>query len=388
MPDSSEVTRILNQATAIADTGFLPVEMKELPYKGKSIFRIEDLSTRIILNRVSKILRMTAGVKQTDRTTTIRRIARLLAEGAAHRVYKFDVQSFYESIDLHHTWDYIDNLPTTDRQTSRLLRSFVDFCGDKDISGAPRGLAVSAVLAEMTLRQFDAQLRSLPCTYFYARYVDDILLVTPGTELISDLKKQISDLLPPGLRFHPLKSQNVDLKPYKKSSPQVESNFDFLGYSISVSEIRRATDDRLYRSVRLDIALKKIARLKTRLAKATLQLLTDGKFTDFEDRIKFLSGNYNIVESRWKRRINVGLYCNYRLVDAETSSSLPAMDKFYHAWVLGYGGALSARLEAALTPAQKARLVTYSFATSFKARRFYHFNAARLREIRECWVYA
>ncbi|RYF44587.1 MAG: hypothetical protein EOO38_17600 [Cytophagaceae bacterium] len=150
----------MERAALIARTGFLPVEVKELPFKGKSIYRIEDVPTRVVLNRISRILRG-GGVKQADRTTTVKRMSKLLAEGAAHRVYKFDVQSFYESIDLSHTWDYIDNLPETDRQTSRLLRSFVDFCGDKDILGVPRGLAISAVLAEMALRQFDAQLRSL-----------------------------------------------------------------------------------------------------------------------------------------------------------------------------------------------------------------------------------
>ncbi|MBJ3785933.1 antiviral reverse transcriptase Drt3a [Devosia sediminis] len=386
--DAKQAERVVNQAVQIALTGLPPVAVYSHPFKGKEIFRISDPATNIVLNRASRILRSGANVKQTDRTTTVKRISKILSEGARHRVYQFDIQSFYETIDLSDVWDYVDNLPSTDRQTSKVLRSFVDLCSDNSISGAPRGLGISAVLAELSLREFDLKLKSLATTYFYARYVDDILLITSGDEAPLQTNELVAGLLPSGLRLHPTKSKHFDLAAHAKNSPASESEINFLGYRMAISEIRRTEDERLHRIVSLDISSKKVSRLKVRIARATLEFLTDGKFSDFEDRMKVLSGNYNIVESRWRRRINVGLYCNYRLVDADRSTSLPAMDKFLRAWILGYGGTLSSRLAAALTPQQSARLIAFSFEASFRSRRFYHFPANRLRELRKCWVYA
>ena len=63
--------------------------------------------------------------------------------------------------------------------------------------GIPRGIGISAYLSELYMRDIDIKIKSLEDVIYYARYVDDIIvIICPKTEstkkdYLSELKKII-----------------------------------------------------------------------------------------------------------------------------------------------------------------------------------------------------
>ena len=50
-------------------------------------------------------------------------------------------------------------------------------------SGVPRGFGVSAYLSELYMREIDNEIKALPDVIYYARYVDDIVIIfSPKTK--------------------------------------------------------------------------------------------------------------------------------------------------------------------------------------------------------------
>lgn len=384
----SFIDGILGRCAHVVQYGFPHQYFAETCIRGKTVYRLDDLPSRVVLRRINRNLRRSTQTKQTDRNTTIRRLSKLLSEGAKHRVYKFDVKSFYETVDIDEIWLSVDENTAIDRKTSVLLRSFIDLCRDNDVTGVPRGLSISATLSELALRGFDQFCRDMEETYFYARYVDDIVLVTNGNEDPEEFKEKIAGQLPTSLRFHGEKSRVFDLQAFKKNDPPDTRAIDFLGYKLLFSQIVAGDGNRLYRDVKIDISDRKANRIKTRLVKSTEEFLHTRDLDDFVDRVKMLTGNYNIHSYRENRRVNVGLYCNYRLVDPTTSSSLLGLDKFFRAWVMGHCGPMSARFSAALSKQERLMLLKYSFQSSFSKRTFHHLSSDRIAVLKSCWSYA
>lgn len=225
-------------------------------------------------------------------------------------------------------------------------------------------------------------------TYFYARYVDDIILVTAGNEDPIKFAQNMKDQLPSSLGFHPIKSKPYELGAFQKNAPEDIKEIDFLGYKLSVGQIVRNNSNQLERAVSIDISDIKADRIKFRIVKSICEFNHTDDIEDFIDRIRILSGNYNLFSMREGRSVNVGLYCNYRLIDVEQSKNLREIDRFYRGWILGHCGPVSARFRSRITEGQKTALLRYSFVNSYQKRSFYHFSQDRLVELKKCWKYA
>ena len=65
-------------------------------------------------------------------------------------------------------------------------------------SGVPRGMNISATMSELYMRKFDRWIRSFDSVYFYARFVDDIIVFSNSLKdsliLIANLNSQLSEL--------------------------------------------------------------------------------------------------------------------------------------------------------------------------------------------------
>lgn len=152
---------------------------------------------------------------------------------------KIDLQSFYPSIPhklvLSSTWKrirkkelrqlIINSISTPTVPESRGSRALAE-----NKKGVPQGLAVSNLLAEISMLRLDAVFSNIPDTW-YCRYVDDILIFTTtgkaetlALEIISKLKRM-------GLNAH---------KPGPGSKTKIGSlteQFSFLGYLIERDQI-------------------------------------------------------------------------------------------------------------------------------------------------------
>ena len=164
--------------------------------------------------------------------------------------------------------------------------------------GIPRGLGLSSDLAELFLKVIDKQIQELQDVAYYARYVDDIIiLVAPNktTEKSTYLPKVRELLSKHGLALNEAKTFDCDRNSYQKK-------FNYLGYEFTLKN----------GAVDIDITSDKFTKLKKRLissfkayekqrhknSKAAYRLLLK--------RIKFLTSNTRLVNN--KGNAFVGVY--------------------------------------------------------------------------------
>lgn len=97
--------------------------------------------------------------------------------------------------------------------------------------GVPQGLAVSNILAEISLRTIDEEIHGTSGIW-YKRYVDDILILTPQGEAAAVAANVIKRLESLGLSPHPIEDENS-----KSKLSTLDDPFSFLGYQIDLDGI-------------------------------------------------------------------------------------------------------------------------------------------------------
>lgn len=375
----------VDTAAAMGRNGLAPISLIKSKLRGKDVYQTASLPHKLVLRHVTSNIRRVTGVKQDNRQFIISCISSLVSEGTAFRVYKFDIKSFYESVHVRSIVNDLSSDLAFSGQSVRALQSLFAELELQGIAGLPRGMAVSATLAEYLLRPFDAEMSNSLGVWYYSRFVDDILVITDGLETPAEFTALASTLLPSGLRFND-KSKHFTFLPFKKNNPNVtEDAFNFLGYNFTVGKAYRDPGDKkVKRTVTLDIAPSKVLKIKSRIAKSLLTFRADANFNDLIDRFKILSGNFNFVDSKTGTRRSSGIYFNYPLISSNPPS-LVELDRFVRASLLATTP--KNKIRPAITAAQRLALLRLSFRGGHEKRRFFAFSSARLAELTGCWRY-
>jgi hypothetical protein len=379
-------SKILNYAVNYADAGFDNLFLERNLVRGRDLYQYSSFSKELLLRKLSRNIKILTQVSQSDRDTIIRSLIALLGEGEDYRVYKLDIKNFYPALDRMH----IDHLLRSDSRfpptSYRVWQSFSHSLASKSIPGLPPGLSLSATLSEYAMKEFDRQVTNLPGVYYFARYVDDMVVLTVGQNDEAIFLNAVAEHLPKGLHLNPKKTKSVSICGKSKDSPVLDGAFDFLGYQLSIST-KYKCDNRFVREVKTDIAEKKISRLKTKIALSLLDFINGGSFQDLEDRFKLITGNYHIYDHGRNFRRNVGIYYNYSRISPGSSAGFDKLDAFLRSILLSRQGNICNRLYAILSNNQRRILLKYTFNSSFKNRTHYHFNADRLSQLIKCWKY-
>jgi hypothetical protein len=283
--------------------------------------------------------------------------------------------------------------PISLRLANALIKSYSATNG----RGIPRGLAISATFAEVVLKDFDKAVAHKSGVYFYARYVDDIIVVTNHAESSEQFLRHVRNNLPVGLSLNDRKTQCVSIDtrvaPIASSAASTTAHlceFEFLGYAFKVHQpIKSGPKNSLsyYRSVEVEISNRKIRKLKTRIVRSMLQFRKDGNWTDLLDRITFLTSNFNIHDYNTAKRKLAGIYYGYPQLTAEKSISLMALDNFLRSVILSKSGRLCSSTGLMPSSRQKRVLLSKSFIKGHAKRLFTNFSMTRIKEIQECWIY-
>lgn len=377
-------SKIASRAADHIRNNLAAMQLDIVHVKKKPTYHVRGISYSVIVRRLNTILKLTLGPRQPDRDAIIRQLATILREGVTHRVYKFDIKSFFESVDIDQVVRDLTEERIVPRVAIGVLEDYAARLKSLGLSGLPRGLALSSTLAECALRSFDAHTSRLPEVYFYARYVDDIVIVTSGRENKVAFEKLLKKKLPIGLIFNSAKTAIKDIEVHKKSNGQaILASFDYLGYRINVHETKRNKDNKLMRDVTLTIAPKKLTRLKSRICSAILDHVTRPNFTTLVDRLKLLSGNYNRRDLSTGASRNIGLYCNYRR--ATSSHGLAEVDRFLRSTAVGSRSRISRKLAAVSSVRERRKLLQINFEASFNSKTFYNFPISCIIELSNCW---
>lgn len=377
----------ISQAAQIAVLGYGAVGLKTSMLRGKAVYQLADLSDQLVARHITSNIRRVTSVKQDDRQFIVTCLAKLMAEGLPFRVYKFDIASFYESVSPTQILDRLERDTAFSGQSVRALRSLFTQLDALNVRGLPRGMSLSATLAEYLLRDMDRNLASARGVRFYARFVDDIIIITDGKEDAVEFRSLAKDALPMGLAFNK-KSNSWAFSPWAKGNTDaIEHRIDFLGYRFSVSLVHRdpALEKRV-RRVSLDIAPSKVRKLKTRLAKALIAYAVDNDFDILRDRVRLLTSNFRFTQKGSGARRTSGIYFNYPLVSGDASIALRELDNFLLSTLTSRHP--KNRLRPVMSAKHRQHLLNLRFRDGFEQKRFFAFSSGRLAQITRCWAYA
>ena len=379
---------LVSHAVNHAANGFSNLVLDTHTKNCKLVYDTALLSQDLVLRKLRHNFKQLTQVRQADRDETIMSLRSLLGDCSAVRIYKLDIKSFYESIDRSHIESKLSRDLGFPASSLYVFRSFSSQLEGKNISGVPRGLAISETLTEYVMRPFDRSVQQQACVYYYGRYVDDIVILTTGKENKKDFMKDLRALLAPGLSFNQGKCQVIDItkgKPHDQNGVvPLAGSFDFLGYRFRVFD-RSKVGKTVRRNVQLDISPKKVRRLKTRLVLALRRYVLDDDFGELIDRFKILTGNYSIYDYDTGVRRKVGIGSNFRLIDRKDSQALLELDAFIHKVVSGTQGNLCAGLHPKLNSTRKRYLLKFRFSQAFNPKTYHHLNPARVAKSIDCW---
>jgi hypothetical protein len=360
--------------------------------KGKAAYRIRTLSDEIVVRKLALNIKKITKPRRSDRSDVVSNLCRFLEEGVPYRIYRLDVKGYYESFKHSDIRERLLTLPDLCPLDRRHLDALLGHFSTLGGTGLPRGMAISAIVSDALMADFDSWVLSNPSVYFFGRYVDDIVIVTNLTEDQSAFLGQVKDMLPDGLVLNEKKLSVSTLgeKPQqvKASLPLHKCDVDYLGYRFSVFDPLDTSivGKKVFRLVSVEITPSKVERFKTRIVRS---------FRDFNDtidsgllvdRVKFLTSNFSVYDKNTCKRKLAGIYYGYPLLSA-SSESLDELDKFLRNAVLSSKGRVFKKSAAALPSTVKRMLLSLSFRAGHRERRFVHFSSSKIRQIQECWKY-
>lgn len=385
--DEAFKAQVIADAVQIGEQGFGGIQINKAKLKGKPIYQLGGYPPLLVARHIAANVKRITGAKQDNRQFIVQCLSSLLQEGMSFRAYRLDIKNFYESVDGAKVLDDLRLNEGFSGQSALALQSLFSELKSQGVSGLPRGLGLSAVLAEYFLRDFDDSIANANEVWFYVRFVDDIFIITSGKEDKAQFETSLENALPDGLEYNSKKNRLMDFEPFTKSQSGVEHVFSYLGYQFEVSRVQREQGGSAFsRKVAIDIAPSKVKKLKTRIVRTLIAFANDGDYENLKSRIRLLTSNFNFVDRQSGIRRVSGIYFNYPLTDPDQSSSLPELDSFLRNSLISSHP--KNKWRPSITKAQRRELLNLTFDGGFRSRRFYNFGPATLAKLVACWRYA
>lgn len=379
--------RIIAETLSLSQVGFQSKnEFIESKFKNKKIFKASNISGDLALYKATKNLKELSKPRISDRDSIVESIKVLLEEEVPYKIYRLDIKDFYESVDAQKIFREMCLKYPVSVPTKSIVESAIRCIG---IPGLPRGLGLSAILSEFRMSGFDSWLKREPSIFYYCRFVDDIILITNGSEDEKNFFKQLVAKLGEDLTLNKKKSYQVDF-----NSKRDAGCFEYLGYVFHVTTqfIPRApgkfNPDKYIRKINLDISSKKIKKIQSKVVRAMLAYRENGDFSLLKDRIAVLASNFIMRDKRTGFRRKSGIYYSYKYISYSHSVALKKLDKFLVGFISrGYEKLSGSKKTLLLSRGEKKQLLDFSFDRGFRERKVLHFTPGQLINIYECWRY-
>lgn len=327
-----------------------------------------DIYDLLVLRKLNNNIKKIYNIKQADRNSIINQVSTLLSEDSRDMyVTRLDIKDFYQNIDTDIILNKLlkNDILLSYHSKYLLKQLFLNHIQFQNKKGLYYGLNLSATLSELYMRDFDKKIKSLNGVYYYARYVDDIIIFSFKEIDIKELIEN-KNYLPEGL------SINTEKYEYLKIVGSSNFKLDFLGYEFKYMKTEK--------KLNVSISTNKINKIKTRIILSFLDYIKNKRFNLLHDRIKFITGNYNIYKND-NRYLNGGLSYNYKLVNDE--SVFKELDNFLIKTIFSKKGSLGKK--NSLTIQEKKILKKYSFLFSFKNSVLHKFSRNKHGIIKRCW---
>jgi len=355
----------LGNTIAEGTYGFQIKQYWDLYLNGQGKRTMAYLCQNLVLRKLHKNIKRIYAVQQADRNTIVKQMKLLLTENVDMRIIRLDVRHFYESIDRQRIFAKLVDDARLSYHSLMLLQSLFNDPTIAAGSGLPRGLGISAVLSELYMKYFDLNFKKIEGVYYYARFVDDIIVFCS-----SEASKEIAwkyageELTKIGLQLNEEKSYSLDPNKFG-------AELTYLGYTFKKTRKR----------LNVTIAQKKLKVIKTRLTKTFVRYSKDHDFDLLKLRIKFLTGNFTLYNPHTLLPIKVGIFFNYKM--ANDVSVLKDLDIYYQRLLHCRNGRFGSAI--ALTKSHVKELEKYSFYFGFYHHVNHHFTTDQMVKIANCW---
>lgn len=296
---------------------------------GKQIYTIEKEAKYFFLSKVlQNKIKQVYDIHPTNRHLIIAQLKELLGEPIPKIVVRGDIKNFYESINFNEDIEALKNDHLLSSKAINILYNLYEqykMLSKSDI-GIPRGIGVSAYIAEYHMKKFDDAVRKMDNLLLYARFVDDFVAVFSLNSnnqedgcLIDTIRKEI---LKRNLEPHDDSSEKA-LKAITFLYDKKTNEFSFLGYKFKTIE----------NDVRVGLSESKIKKYENkidRIFKSFFIAITPDE-QKMSKRLHLLFLRLNMLTRGYyllgyKGRLSVSVKSSYPLLD--DLSTLDTLDEF------------------------------------------------------------
>lgn len=340
---------------------------------GKHVYVVADEPSHYYaIKQLIRNLARLYKLKPANRNLIVSQLSHFLRDGFPYHVIKLDISNFFESIDQA---QIIQKLVDDQLLSSKsliilknILWKYSNIAGTPNF-GLPRGIGVSSYLSELFMKDFDRKISNMSEVVFYARYVDDIILIFAPSKM-SDVKKYLSNLTTE-IEKKNLKLNDAKTKEFATSDKNW--SFEYLGYAFVKSEKKNSKIPEVYLSEkkfnkylsRLHACYKKHEQQRPKNQKAAFRLLIK--------RIQYITGNTQLSHS--KENAYVGIYFGS-----------PHLTNLRQLKILDYR--LKKYTKALTSKKLKDRLAQYSFVSGYTEKIYRRFHRRdEFKKIIKAWKY-
>ncbi len=335
--------------------------------KGKPVFCIDaEPEAFFVIKQLQRNIHRIYGVKQANRHDLVCQLRDMLGSKFPFELVRTDISSFYESIDRKRLVEKLDRdqllSPASKKYIKQVLNSYCVISGTT--TGIPRGVGISAYLAELYLTPVDKKIRAIPGLVLYCRFVDDIVAVfarPPIGKNLGSFKDMIIAIFGDnGLTHNAVKTSEFKLA---DTDPK---KFEYLGYRFLLKPGQ----------FEISPSAAKVAKYRARMDAAFADYWQEkpvnskGAFRKLVGRIKYLTGNTRLSNS--KSCAVTGIYFNNSIVT--DLSSFELLDK-----------RLKTRIAELKRSSLQKQLKKLKFTTGFEQRRYHDFSTRELQMIVRAW---
>lgn len=325
----------------------------------------EDAVSYFIIKQIQRNIRKLYKVKQSDRHQIVSQLSLLLDNKFPKHLIRTDIKEFYESIPHDSLLEIIEHENLLSYTSKQYIKSILKEYKVKSGSekGLPRGIGISAYLAELYMREFDRKVKSDGEVIFYARYVDDIVVLyapKPDSKMFKkfwDIKLLAQDYC--------LKVNFDKTKVFPKT--KLSYKFDYLGYEFNFDGNKLILDiskNKLEKyKKRVDLSFQNYENTCSKKRKLAAKLLFN--------RLTFLTSNTKLFGS--KTGTLIGVYFSNKLIN-EPLKKLKGADCY-----------LQHKINELKNSDLKEKLEHLSFVEGFKNKSFHTYSRNQLEQIIRVW---
>lgn len=245
-----------------------------------------------VLKQLQENIKNAFKINQPDRYEITNQVINMLDNDFPKFVIRTDITSFFESIPHDKLKEKINKNHILNAESKRIiddiLTQYKNLTGFQ--KGVPRGVGISSYLSELYMRDIDNKIKALPNLTYYARYVDDMILIFTPNRKNEDTKNYLNDIKnivkKEGLTLNEDKTKESDLR------QKADIKLDFLGY-----EIHKKGSSK----IKVSITNSKLEKYKKKINLAIEDYNETNKYNEkvarqlLKDRLKFLTGNTRLL---------------------------------------------------------------------------------------------